>query len=105
MVEWSKHLYVGAEAGKKKHRYQKDVERGTFRPGLYVITPAASGRDLLDMIPAYELNQPFYRDRQIRIYGLALGRGEALELVRSLVTDCYLKTGDFQIDAWLQTQK
>lgn len=102
MVEWSNHLYVGEKAAKKKHRYQKDVESGKFQPGLYLITPSASDRDLLDILPACELLQPYYRDRRISILGLALGRNEALELVRKLVTDCYLETGDFQIAEWLK---
>lgn len=99
---WYKQLYVGEKA--KKHRFHiiQNIRRNKLQAGVYVITPASNGNNILDIYPTITLMQPYYRESDLMILGIADGYNEALELAGSIVDEMYQKTGTFELKSFLE---
>lgn len=99
---WYDRLYVGEKA--KKHRFSiiQSIRRRKYRVGVFVITPASNGNNILDIYPLLTLLNPYYRDKELLILGIAQGYGEALELAGRIVGDMYRKTGAFCLEEFLK---
>lgn len=99
---WYDRLYVGEKA--KKHRFSiiQSIRRRKYRVGVFVITPASNGNNILDIYPLLTLLNPYYRDKELLILGIAEGYGEALELAGKIVGDMYRKTGAFCLEEFLK---
>ncbi len=103
-MKWYDKLYTGAaiaDAG----RIIRLIRHGRMTPGLheiYVITFATNPKNLLDIIPVWNLMQPSYPREGLRIIGLAKGYDEALELVCSIVQDTYEGTGTVDVRNYLK---
>ena len=99
---WYDRLYVGEKA--KKHRFSiiQSIRRRKYRVGVFVITPASNGNNILDIYPLLTLLNPYYRDKELLILGIAEGYGEALELAGRIVGDMYRKTGAFCLEEFLK---
>lgn len=67
----------------------------------YVITLPVGGDGILHMYPVYILNQKYYQKQKIRVVGIAKDKQEALLLVQDIVNECYVHTGDIQIEEYL----
>ena len=94
-MNWYKNLYLGEEAGKKKTKIINQLEKHSISFGVYVITLASNGKDLLDVLPAFMLYRNHARDR--KILGLAITRDEALEVCGKIIFDVYSKTGTYDV--------
>lgn len=94
-LDWTKKVYYGKKAQKKKRRWKKELKKGKLLPNVYVISFASSETDLFDIIPAWVLSKTDYPRENVKILGIAVGKSEALELVEKLVMKTYLETGGF----------
>ena len=94
-MNWYKNLYLGEEAGKKKTKIINQLEKHSISFGVYVITLASNGKDLLDVLPAFMLYRDNTRDREI--LGLAITKDEALEVCGKIIFDVYSKTGTYDV--------
>ena len=103
MIRFIENLYVGDLAARKKKTYIRMIRKGKSQPDLYIITYAASGRDMLDILPTRCLHQKFIRDRLPEIVGIAVGKEEAIGLFRKMVRDCFRKTGGCNVKEYLQS--
>ena len=99
-MRFYKDLYVGEAARVKLNKIKKNIRTGKLQPGVYVISPAVSENDLLDIIPSYMLHASRYRETEI--LGIAVTKEEALELCAQMITDVYSKTGTFDIKAFFK---
>ena len=98
---WYGHLYMGEKA--RKHRFSiiRNIRRGAFCPGIYVITPPSNGNNILDIYPAYMLLFGAYKKQEFKILGIAQGYQEALLLAGTIVTENNEKTGGFCLEEFL----
>ena len=97
-MKWLKDLYVGESISGKEQRIKWKINHNAGTINIYVIAFASNKANLLDVIPAAELLQRAYPKRDMHIIGLARGYDEALELVRQIIEETYLATGD--VDVW-----
>ncbi|WP_330398706.1 hypothetical protein [Lacrimispora celerecrescens] len=100
-ISWFDRLYVGEKAKKKRYRIIQGIRRLKPGPGIYVITPAANGNNILDIYPAMTLLWPLYREEEFLILGIASGYWEALEVAGNIIGDMYRKTGGFDLSAFI----
>ncbi|WP_330387656.1 hypothetical protein [Lacrimispora sphenoides] len=100
-ISWFDRLYVGEKAKKKRYRIIQGIRRLKPGPGIYVITPAANGNNILDIYPAMTLLWPLYREEEFLILGIASGYWEALEVAGNIIGDMYRKTGGFDLPAFI----
>ena len=92
MIVWSEKLYIGEQAEKNYRKVQKKLEKGKLVPGFFLITRPSNESNLFDILPAAELLFPYYKRQELFVYGLAKGKGEAEELVVSILEDVYRET-------------
>lgn len=100
-MRWYNRLYVGKKAKKKRYRIIRNIRRFKLQTGAYVITPAANGNNILDIYPSMTLLQPYYREKDLLILGIAADYWEALETARQIIDDLYRKTGGFDLKEYL----
>lgn len=100
-MRWYEKLYVGEKAKKKRPAVLSAVREGK-RFGYYVLTPAANGADLLDLIPALSFSQEYYRQKDLLIVGVAADYADAAELAGRIVNEVYRKTGTFDLKSFLE---
>ena len=101
---WYSRLYVGERARKHLFSIIRSIREKKYRPGVFVITPASNGNNILDIYPAPELLLPYYRERDFLIMGIALGYDEAAQVAARIVEDLYQKTGGFDLKELLEDQ-
>lgn len=99
---WSDRLYAGEKAEKKRYRIIQGIRKSRPQPGIYVITPASNGNNILDIYAAAALLSPFYKDKEFLILGIGVGYWEALEVAGQIVNDMYRKTGAFNLSSFLE---
>ena len=99
---WLAPLYFGETAEKKKDRLIRKLNRSKGMPAdVYLITLAANGRDVFDMLSAVWLMQPAVKKRLPTVVGIACGREEAMEVVLGIAREVYEKTGGADIRRYI----
>lgn len=94
-MKWYNDLYVGEVARRKKKKIINRLEKHSISFGVYVITLAANGKDLLDVLPAFMLYKEQNQERTI--LGIAVTKEEALEVCARIIQDVHSKTGAYDV--------
>ncbi len=100
-MRWYHKLYIGKTARKKRYKIVWKVKHRAGMLGIYLITLASNKENLLDIIDASLLLQPYYKKEDIFIVGIACGYDEAVEVVTKIIEELYNETGDFNIRQFL----
>lgn len=99
-MDWYNRLYVGKKAKKRRKYIIEHIRYEKYQPGVYVITPAENGNNILDIYPAAELLLPAFRG-DLLILGIADDYWEALSVAAQIIDDMYQETGGFDLDTFL----
>ncbi len=102
MAEWYPTLYLGEKAEKKKKKLIAQINRGRFYPGLYLITEAANGIDQLDIIDSKCILSEKVRELLPPVVGMAIGYGEAMDVLMDMTQETYEKTGTANVLAYVR---
>ena len=97
MVIWKEALYVAGIPEKKQKRIMKSIEKKRPVKDVYLIMAPSNEVNCLEYMKANQILQPYYRKKEIAVYGLAGGEAAAQELAASMLCDTYLATGDFRV--------
>lgn len=97
-MNWHDPLYLGEEARKKEKKLIRKIEEKKSSFGVYVITLASNGTDLLDVLPASMLLAS--KDFKPEILGLAVTKDEAFELCEKIIMDVYRETNGFDVRSY-----
>ena len=93
MLLWSERLYISEPLLKKSEKIKKKLSQGRRVHDIFLITGPTNGENLFEVIESKELCFPYHKRREIPVYGLAKGKEDALELVRTIIEDMYRETG------------
>lgn len=104
MIIWSQKLYIGQQAGKKVKKVQKKLENGKPVLGYFIISRPSNDKNLFDILPTKELLFPYYKRQNLLVYGLAKGKGEAEELVLSMLEDVYRETDGLCCEEYFKSE-
>ncbi|EOS45618.1 hypothetical protein V1226_13785 [Lachnospiraceae bacterium JLR.KK009] len=96
-MDWYKEFYAGEGVAGKRMRIKWKILRHAGMAGVYVITLSSNPKNLLDIIPSWELMQDDYPKSGLLVVGVDRGYENAMELAGMIVMDVYEKTGTFQI--------
>lgn len=88
MLKWQKNFLTG-ETVKKPEKIKKKLDAGKFVYDIYLLTLSDNPDNLMDIIPAAMLLQKSFYGICPKIIGMANGKDEALEMVRSLIEEIY----------------
>ncbi|MBS6196731.1 MAG: hypothetical protein KH828_14320 [Clostridiales bacterium] len=102
MLKWYKNLYIGDNAKKKAPKIVWKVKHKKVQLDIYLVTLACNPENLLEIIAANQLLQNSLRLRCPMIVGIAVGYGEALELVQQIVTETCREQGDTDVRRYLE---
>lgn len=102
MVIWKEALYVAGIPQKKQKRIMHAIERKRPVGDVYLITAPSNQENCLEYMKANQILQPYYRKKEIVVYGLAGSEEAAQELAASMICGTYAVTGDFRVIAFLE---
>ncbi len=91
-------MYFGYFAGKEKTRIKSEFRRHKSGIGVYAIALSEKEADILEIIPAWELNSKTYRkyhEDNLMVVGMAVTKAEALALAEKILMDIYNKADIF----------
>lgn len=101
-MKWYRDLYLDERIKKSKEQLIKKAETNAGLPGIYLITLAANGRDLLDVFAADLLFFPALHGRCPMIVGAAKGKDAAVSLAAKIAMEAYRSSGNFDIPRYLR---
>ena len=102
-MRWYERMYVGEKA--KKHRFSiLRAVRNEKSSGYYVLTPASNPKNLLDIYSAKTLKQPYYKQQDLLIVGVAEDYEDAAMLAGKIIGDVYKKTGGYDVTGFLKRE-
>lgn len=100
-MKWYPELYVGAHAKKKQKKIIRKLKTNAGMLDVYLVTLAANGEDIFDIISSAWLQQKAVRRNLPMIVGIACGYEEAVELAVGIVEEVYRETGDVRVQSYL----
>ena len=105
-MKWYRRLYLGDNAKKAKYKMFGRIRKGRFQLDTFLIMLPSNPNNLLDIVSANYVLQPHFKKNiykeELYVVGLANGKDEALELVRTIVDEVYHNTGGFDISGYLK---
>ena len=90
MLKWKKD-YLTGEGIDDPEKIKNKLDAGKYVYGIYLLTLSENPSNLFEIIPAAMLLQKSYYRICPEIIGMAKGKDEALEMVRSLVQETYVQ--------------
>ena len=103
MLNWQNKVVTG-ESVKDPEKIKKKLNSGKLVPGIYLLTLSETPLNLMDIIPAAMLIQRSFYGICPKIIGMAKGKEEALEMVRSLIDEMYRETGTFAAAEYIENR-
>ncbi len=102
MIRFYRDLYVSSSI-KDAEALKEKLRTGAGDLRAYVLTVPAAERDgeQMELFHNVMLHQPWYRDHDVFVIGLAQGRGDAEELAARIVGEAYAATGRADVRAYL----
>ena len=104
MVIWSEKLYIGEQAEKNVKKIKNKIEQGKLVIDVFLITKPSNENNLFDILPTAELKFPYYKKRELLVYGLAKGKDEAKELLLKILEDIYQETGGLYCEEYFKSE-
>ncbi|MCH5273489.1 MAG: hypothetical protein J1E35_07430 [Lachnospiraceae bacterium] len=105
MIVWKEALYVAGIPPRKQKRIIRAIKRRRLVRGVYLITAPSNRKNCLEYMKANQILQPYYRKREIKVYGLAGSEEAAQELAASMVCGAYAATGSFAVIDYLERRR
>lgn len=101
-MEFYKKLYVSPRI-RDGRRIRNDLERGKGHLKIYVLvlTRNPEGKPQLEFMHCANLQSGYYRIHPPFIVGIAEGRTDAIEMIRSLTEEAYDRTGQWDAASYL----
>lgn len=94
-------LYVGGKAQKQKRKILYKLMVNAGQSNVYLITDAANGQDIFDIVSSAFLKQKVFRRNLPTVVGIACGYEEAVEVVTQIVEETYRETGSMDVRRYL----
>lgn len=101
-MNWYRKLYFGKNAEKRKNRFVREIEAGTYRGNTWLITLAANPENQLELFSVQELRFSYIRRNCPLVLGIASGYEEALEVLLRIVQEVLEATGGADIRGYFE---
>jgi len=93
MIIYSESLYFDEKIEENKAKALKKGIKGEY---WFIMLPE-HGNNLLEIVEAQYLRQPYFKKKDIYVVGMAATKEAADQLVCRIVEDCYGEDGDIDI--------
>lgn len=102
-MRWYERLYVGEKAEKNRYSIIQAIREGK-KSGYYIVTLPSNENNLLDIYSAGTLQQPYYKQNNLLVVGVAADYEDAAGLAARIVGDVYNMTGEYDVSAFLKSE-
>ncbi len=93
----SNRTIFGELASSRKGKIYRAIKHKKPLFDTYFLTLPIDGPGVLEVYPYNVLLQSFYQSKKYTVIGIAYTKEEALELVNSIVSECYFRNKDLEI--------
>ena len=83
-MRFAHRLFLGERIADDPSRIIKKLKKKSFMPDTFIICPASNGEDPIEYFDTKQLLQPYYRDKEFDIIGIARSEKEVLKLVQEI---------------------
>ena len=97
MIKWYPALYLDSVTKKNLRKIKRRMERRKINLRVYCIALASNEKNLLDIYSTNELLFQYYRQKDIKVIGLASSKESAIQLVSDIVNYVYQQTGRLDV--------
>ena len=97
-------LYVGDSLISAQYKVIEKVHKSKLVPNLYLIALSFNSDNMLDLIPEWEALQKGYPKNELKVVGIATGKKEAVTLVKRIVEDSLVHTGNADVRPFLKAK-
>ena len=105
-LDWYIHLFTSEKLIKKKRKLIHQFNTDKVSQNVYLLVLRSDGRGRLEAFSAKLLAQPYYRDFDYLVVGLAEDYEDAKEVLRMIVEDFYHRPSNRKLEEFLlQTQE
>lgn len=101
VIRWARNPYLGDGIEDIKEIRSK-VNKGSFLPGIFLVTLSEHPDHVMEIIPAYMLMQKWNRKNCSKIVGVSKGKKAAIKMVADIVGEVYENTGAVEIKEYLK---
>lgn len=101
LMKWYKDLYVTPKMAKKKVRIKWKLDHGAGVVGTYLLVLPETNYNQLEIINSIYIKQPYYRNRDMIVIGLAESEIMAYELLLIITEETFKNTKDANIRSYL----
>ena len=77
-------VFLGESIKDDPSRIINKLKKNKLMKGIYLITPADNGVDPLEYFDTLQLNQSYYRNRELKIIGIARSEEETIKLIKDI---------------------
>lgn len=102
MIRWADKLYLGEGMEKEQEKLKKKLEKNKPVFGIFLITAPSCQENLLDVLDTKDCLFPYYRRRNLLVYGMAKSREEAITLTVRILEDVYQETGELKVGEYFE---
>lgn len=100
-MRWYSDLYVGPSLQDVQYKIIKKIKQNKRVFDVYLLALPVSNNHLLELIPVSYAG--LYPD--LAVIGIAGGKQEAVELTAKIMEEIYIKTGAFDVGAYLKEKQ
>lgn len=101
LIYHHKMYYSDSISERELEKIKRQLEKKPLLCNVYLITPAANKKDLLEFYHSGQLAQKYYQNHPPYVIGIAQNYGEAVLLVQNLVQECLDSRGDCALREYL----
>ncbi|MCR5420961.1 MAG: hypothetical protein K6E98_08145 [Lachnospiraceae bacterium] len=95
MIRYINDLFLTENTQKNLEKIKRKLRLGTGMSGLYFILLSSNEKDVFDIVPAPVFKQRRFRHRDHIVVGISESMDEVYNMVGSIVSDHYLRTGSY----------
>lgn len=101
MLKFRSIMFFGESVKSEHRRLLRRLSQGKpVKKEITLITYAANGQDLFDLLPAKELKISYRKQQELYVLGMAGSKEEAIGLVQDMVMEVYKETGGFDVRSY-----
>ena len=105
MIKWYPDLYLDSFTKKHVKKIKRCMERKKVTLNMYCIAIASNEKNLFDIYNTNEFLFRYYRQKEMKVVGLASSKENAFLLVADIVNDMYQKTESLDARTFFQWEE
>lgn len=104
MIVWKERVYCKGISPKRQKRVMHALDKRRPVRSIYLIVAPSNPENCLEYMQANLLLQPYYKKRDVIVYGMAPDEATVQELAATMVCSAFATNGDFNIVGYLDSK-